>query len=354
MRAIARTRMIEAGADATFVEAPLEEDELARIARELPSAGRQHRVRRHDAGSRAAANSARWASASCSMPMPRCRPRSRPRTKCSARSSATARSHAVADRLAGFEERQRAVAKATLRRARANATPSAGRSEPPGRPHDAATKKPWDGIIPQEEQRRLRAAGFGRRTGLGHSPALLIIDVQYRTVGTTPKPFWEAIKEFPTACGEVGWNAVAKIARCSRCSAERNGRCSIRTSRRRRPSTRAGSPTRCRRIMTIARDGYDFVAEVAPRENDILLPKKHPSAFFGTPLASYLIERGADTLVVTGCTTSRMRARQRRRRVRLQFPRRGAARSRLRPQPDVACGQSVRHVGEVRRRVQHR
>ena len=37
---------------------------------------------------------------------------------------------------------------------------------------------------------------------------------------------------------------------------------------------------------------------------EILLPKKHPSAFFGTPLASYLINVGADTVVVTGCTTS--------------------------------------------------
>lgn len=57
-------------------------------------------------------------------------------------------------------------------------------------------------------------------------------------------------------------------------------------------------------LMTVARHGYEFVAQVAPRETDILLPKKHPSAFFGTPLASYLIERQADTLVVTGCTTS--------------------------------------------------
>ncbi|HZD52801.1 MAG TPA: isochorismatase family protein, partial [Woeseiaceae bacterium] len=29
-----------------------------------------------------------------------------------------------------------------------------------------------------------------------------------------------------------------------------------------------------------------------------------PSAFFGTPLASYLIDLKVDTLVVTGCTTS--------------------------------------------------
>jgi isochorismate hydrolase len=46
------------------------------------------------------------------------------------------------------------------------------------------------------------------------------------------------------------------------------------------------------------------VAETAPEAGDILLPKKHPSAFFGTPLVSYLIDLGADTLVITGCTTS--------------------------------------------------
>ena len=57
-------------------------------------------------------------------------------------------------------------------------------------------------------------------------------------------------------------------------------------------------------IMGVAKHGYDFVAEIAPRDGDILLPKKHPSAFFGTPLASYLIDSGADTIVVTGCSTS--------------------------------------------------
>src|ERR1700733_287732 len=71
--------------------------------------------------------------------------------------------------------------------------------------------RPWDGIISAEEQRAYNAAGFGRRSGLGARPALLIIDVQYRTVGTRPMPFWEAIKEFPTSCGEVGWAAVARI-----------------------------------------------------------------------------------------------------------------------------------------------
>jgi len=74
-----------------------------------------------------------------------------------------------------------------------------------------AAPRPWDGIISAEEQRAYNAAGFGRSSGLGKRPALLIIDVQYRTVGTTPKPFWEAIREFPTACGDVGWRAVGNI-----------------------------------------------------------------------------------------------------------------------------------------------
>ena len=73
--------------------------------------------------------------------------------------------------------------------------------------------KPWEAIIPQHEQEAYRAAGFGRRTGLGSRPALLIIDVQYRTVGTEPRPFFDAIKEFPTACGQIGWDAVHQITR---------------------------------------------------------------------------------------------------------------------------------------------
>ena len=72
--------------------------------------------------------------------------------------------------------------------------------------------KPWDGIISEEEQKAYQAAGFGRSSGIGRRPALLIIDVQYRTIGTVSRPFWESIKEYPTSCGEVGWNAMRKIA----------------------------------------------------------------------------------------------------------------------------------------------
>src|SRR3546814_13415431 len=57
-------------------------------------------------------------------------------------------------------------------------------------------------------------------------------------------------------------------------------------------------------MMSIDQHGYAFVEEVAPEQGDVLLPKKHPSAFFGTPLVSHLIDLGVDTLFITGCSTS--------------------------------------------------
>jgi nicotinamidase-related amidase len=164
--------------------------------------------------------------------------------------------------------------------------------------------KPWDAIIPQSEKDAYRAAGFGRRTGIGKRPALMIIVVQYRTVGTVPQPFWEAIKEFPTACGQVGWDAVPQIARLLALFRAKGWSVLYPYVSQKETFDKGRLADKVPALMTVAKRGYDFVAEVAPDQNDVLLPKKHPSAFFGTPLVSYLIERGIDTLVVTGCTTS--------------------------------------------------
>jgi nicotinamidase-related amidase len=45
-------------------------------------------------------------------------------------------------------------------------------------------------------------------------------------------------------------------------------------------------------------------ARLAPGEGELVLVKKHASAFFGTHLASFLISRGIDTLLIGGCITS--------------------------------------------------
>ena len=165
--------------------------------------------------------------------------------------------------------------------------------------------KPWDGIISDEEQRAYNAAGFGRSSGTGKRPALLIIDVQYRTIGTSPKPFWESIKEFPTSCGDLGWNAMHNIARLLTEFRRNNWPVLYPHVAPKNKSTDGGRlAAKVPAIMNIPEKGYEFPAEIAPREGDVLIPKKHPSAFFATPLVSHLIDLQADTLVVTGCTTS--------------------------------------------------
>jgi maleamate amidohydrolase len=165
--------------------------------------------------------------------------------------------------------------------------------------------KPWDGIISEEEQKAYQAAGFGRSSGIGRRPALLIIDVQYRTIGTVSRPFWESIKEYPTSCGEVGWNAMRKIALLL-AEFRRNGWPVLypHVAPKNKATDSGRLAEKVPAIMDIPERGYQFPAEIAPREGDVLLPKKHPSAFFATPLVSHLIDLGADTLVVTGCTTS--------------------------------------------------
>lgn len=165
--------------------------------------------------------------------------------------------------------------------------------------------RPWTGTITDEDDRRYDAAGFGRSGHIGNRPALLIIDVQYRTVGTKRKPYWEAIEEYPTACGEAGWKAVDHIAPLLAAFRKRGFPVLYPHVAPKNASTDAGRlAEKVPSIMGIDAKGYEFVAEIAPSDGDVLLPKKHPSAFFGTPLASHLIDLAADTLFVTGCTTS--------------------------------------------------
>ena len=165
--------------------------------------------------------------------------------------------------------------------------------------------RPWNGVITDEEERRYQAAGFGRPGSVGRRPALLIIDVQYRTVGTVRKPYWEAIKEYPTACGDNGWRAVDHIQPLLAEFRKRGLPVLFPHVAPKNADTDAGRlAEKVPAIMGIDAEGYRFVSEVAPVKGDVLLPKKHPSAFFGTPLVSHLIDLGVDTLFVTGCTTS--------------------------------------------------
>jgi nicotinamidase-related amidase len=51
-------------------------------------------------------------------------------------------------------------------------------------------------------------------------------------------------------------------------------------------------------------NGTDIVRDLSPEQDDLVLEKCFPSAFFATPLHSYLTPMGIDTLLVTGFVTS--------------------------------------------------
>ena len=164
--------------------------------------------------------------------------------------------------------------------------------------------RPWTGIVGEDEVRRYEAAGFGRPSGMGQRPALLIIDVQYRTVGTREAPFWDSIEEFKTSCGDVGWEAVRHIRPLLAKFREKGLPVFYPYVAPKEAFDKGRIAEKIPALMKIATEGYRFVEEIAPAEGEVLLPKKHPSAFFGTPLVSYLIDAQVDSLVVTGCTTS--------------------------------------------------
>lgn len=169
---------------------------------------------------------------------------------------------------------------------------------------NAPSRKPWADFISADDEARYAAAGFGHPAGIGTSPALLIIDVQYRSTGSSPKPFFEALEEYPTSCGEAGWKAVQNIKAILDVFRDRGFPVLYPYVAPKLAYDAGRLGAKVPALMGVAEEGYAFVKEVAPREQDILLPKRHPSAFFGTPLASYLIDCRVDTLVITGATTS--------------------------------------------------
>lgn len=161
-------------------------------------------------------------------------------------------------------------------------------------------------LVSAEDRARLEAAGFGRPAGFGRRPAVLVIDAQNYMVAP---PAGET-GEYPSACGPVAQRAMSAIAALL-ADARRAGAPVFYTRMVLRPdASDIGVYGRKRDFLTI--DGWcvegsvgaEIHTGVAPQDGDIVLNKTKPSAFFGTPLLSLLVDRGIDTLVITGGSTA--------------------------------------------------
>jgi maleamate amidohydrolase len=168
----------------------------------------------------------------------------------------------------------------------------------------------WDKFLTDRDRAVFSAGGFGARMGFGKRPALVVVDVNYAFCGDRPEPILESIKRWPTSCGEEAWEGVRVIKRLI--DAARAKRLPvIYTTNKRRPdkwdngswSWKNSRQNERLRTQTDL-DPNAVVDEIVPGPRDILIEKQKPSAFYATPLQSYLTLLGCDSVLITGATTS--------------------------------------------------
>jgi nicotinamidase-related amidase len=167
----------------------------------------------------------------------------------------------------------------------------------------------WDDILTERDREVFGKAGYGKRAGFGHRPAMLVIDMNYNFVGDRPEPILKSVERFRNSCGEEGWQGVYNIRKLLGEARKKHLPIFYTTAFERRSSVAVGRwQGKNSRSAEDLRDewskGNEIVEEIAPQEGEVLIRKQKPSAFFGTALMSMLNELHADTVLVTGCTTS--------------------------------------------------
>ena len=122
---------------------------------------------------------------------------------------------------------------------------------------------------------------------------------------------FRSIKRWRNSCGEEAWEGVKAIKRLLFAARAKNLPVIYTTGVRRPDGWDAGSwrwkNSRSNERMTTPTtnlSGDTIVADIAPEPREIVIEKHKPSAFHGTPLASFLTLLGADSLLVAGTTTS--------------------------------------------------
>jgi nicotinamidase-related amidase len=177
------------------------------------------------------------------------------------------------------------------------------------------TEPVWNEFLTERDKQVFAASGYGARQGFGKRPAVLIVDVNYAFCGEGPQPILESIRRWRNSCGEEAWDGVKAIRRLATAARARGVPVIYTTGIRREDNWDSGSWSwknsrsaedgpQAPKPEPTAVDGNTIVAEIEPAPQDIVIHKQKPSGFHGTPLQSFLVLLGVDSLLVTGTTTS--------------------------------------------------
>jgi nicotinamidase-related amidase len=138
--------------------------------------------------------------------------------------------------------------------------------------------------------------GMRARTGYGRRPAVLVIDFQYGM--TDPAcPLGSSNQDAPIAVA-VRVLAAARSAGVP----VMYTRVAFRTDLADGGLFIEKVPSL--RVLTMGSRWVEIDERVAPQEGDYVLTKRHSSAFIGTEFQQVLQNRGIDTLISVGCSTS--------------------------------------------------
>ena len=136
---------------------------------------------------------------------------------------------------------------------------------------------------------------FGNQSGFGSTPALLIVDF---------------VNGFADPDEFGGGNIGSAIQATKRLLAEcRSAEVPVAFTRVVYADDGADNGVFCMKApglkdLTENAQGSQVVDDLAPINGEYIVRKTQPSAFFGTSLQSWLTTKRADTVLVTGCTTS--------------------------------------------------
>jgi maleamate amidohydrolase len=168
---------------------------------------------------------------------------------------------------------------------------------------DEQADRPWMALIPDSDRRTYRSGGFLSGLAAGARPALVVIDCTWSFCGSQGLTLEQAIEEFHTACGPAAWDALPRIATLIDLFRAR-GLPIVFTHSDVRDTPFTGKATKSRRPPSTKPHAEDFPPPVTPLPDEWVLAKTKASAFFGTPLTTWLVREQVDTLVFCGVSTS--------------------------------------------------
>ena len=156
----------------------------------------------------------------------------------------------------------------------------------------------WQGLYSDEDYATY--APYIRETFIGKNPAVLAIDLYNLVYKGGAKPPHETTGEFPSTCGKYAHGAMDPIVELL--AAGRSANLPIYYI------TGTFSPNRVRstrrNVAPLTAHDFEIHEAFTPEPEDVVIRKERASSFFGTPLSAHLVQKGHDSLIICGESTS--------------------------------------------------